>query len=207
MIGYLQGTILECEGSIVTLMVQGVGFEIIMPVDGLQLFDIGEEVKIYTYMHVRENEIGLYGFREQLEKKVFHLLLNVSGIGPKSAMQMLGVADAKEILQAVHQENEKFIFSLPGVGKKTAARIILELRDKVEKHFLCYISDESILETPKKKLNNNDKNGIKKDLTDTLVALGYNTREIEILFNETEVLSESDINIAVKESLQYLARS
>ena len=118
MIGYLKGTVAASDGQIVTLMVGGVGFEVMMPNDGETLFTIGEEAAIYTYMHVRENEIGLYGFSSALEKKLFNVLIGVSGIGPKSAMQMLGVSSPQGIITAITTGDEKLLSSLPGIGKK-----------------------------------------------------------------------------------------
>lgn len=207
MINYLKGTIIDAESTTITLMVQGVGFEVIMPKDGLILYNIGEEVGVYTYMHVRENEICMYGFSELLDKKVFNLLINVSGIGPKSASQMLGAADAKTILNAIHHENEKMMSSFPGVGKKTAARIILELKDKVEKQFLAYLSTSSEAVVKDEKAEESSTTSIKKDLIDTLLALGYSSKEIDAIFNNTDIGKETDISIALKLALQYIARS
>ena len=177
MIGFLKGTIVAAEGQMVTVLVGGVGFEVMMPNDGETLFNIGDEVDIHTYMHVRENEIGLYGFSSSLEKKLFNVLIGVSGIGPKSAMQMLGVATPQGIITAISAEDEKLLSSLPGIGKKTAARLILELKEKIV-----------------------------KDLSDALIALGYRSHEIKEMYEATDVLEENDVNVALRKALQYLSR-
>lgn len=203
MIGYLKGTVAASDGQIVTLMVGGVGFEVMMPNDGETLFTIGEEAAIYTYMHVRENEIGLYGFSSALEKKLFNVLIGVSGIGPKSAMQMLGVSSPQGIITAITTGDEKLLSSLPGIGKKTAARLILELGEKIAKEFPLITQDEP---APVQKKAVQQPSAIENDLTDALIALGYRAHEIKEMQDATDVLEETDVNAALKKALQYFAR-
>lgn len=203
MIGYLKGTVAASDGQIVTLMVGGVGFEVMMPNDGETLFTIGEEAAIYTYMHVRENEIGLYGFSSALEKKLFNVLIGVSGIGPKSAMQMLGVSSPQGIITAITTGDEKLLSSLPGIGKKTAARLILELGEKIAKEFPLITQDAP---APVKKKAAQQPSAIENDLTDALIALGYRAHEIKEMQEATDVLEETDVNAALKKALQYFAR-
>lgn len=203
MIGYLKGTVAASDGQIVTLMVGGVGFEVMMPNDGETLFTIGEEAAIYTYMHVRENEIGLYGFSSALEKKLFNVLIGVSGIGPKSAMQMLGVSSPQGIITAITTGDEKLLSSLPGIGKKTAARLILELGEKIAKEFPIITQDAP---APVQKKAAQQPSAIENDLTDALIALGYRAHEIKEMQEATDVLEETDVNAALKKALQYFAR-
>lgn len=203
MIGYLKGTVAASDGQIVTLMVGGVGFEVMMPNDGETLFTIGEEAAIYTYMHVRENEIGLYGFSSALEKKLFNVLIGVSGIGPKSAMQMLGVSSPQGIITAITTGDEKLLSSLPGIGKKTAARLILELGEKIAKEFPLITQDAP---APVQKKAAQQPSAIENDLTDALIALGYRAHEIKEMQDATDVLEETDVNAALKKALQYFAR-
>ena len=203
MIGYLKGTVAASDGQIVTLMVGGVGFEVMMPNDGETLFTIGEEAAIYTYMHVRENEIGLYGFSSALEKKLFNVLIGVSGIGPKSAMQMLGVSSPQGIITAITTGDEKMLSSLPGIGKKTAARLILELGEKIAKEFPRITQDAP---APVQKKAAQQPSAIENDLTDALIALGYRAHEIKEMQEATDVLEETDVNAALKKALQYFAR-
>ncbi len=203
MIGFLKGTIVAAEGQMVTVLVGGVGFEVMMPNDGETLFNIGDEAEIHTYMHVRENEIGLYGFSSSLEKKLFNVLIGVSGIGPKSAMQMLGVATPQGIIAAISAEDEKLLSSLPGIGKKTAARLILELKEKIVKEFPLVAQEAPVQQTPKKATH---ESVIEKDLSDALIALGYRSHEIKEMYEATEVLEENDVNVALRKALQYLSR-
>lgn len=185
MIGYLNGKIIDADGPMITLLVGGIGFNVMMPNNGAMNLTVGDEIGIYTYMHVRENDIGLYGFTDTMEKEVFNLLIGVSGVGPKSAMQMLGVADAKSIVSAIVHEDEKMLSSLPGIGKKTSARLILELKEKVEKQFPHLLSNSPVqkLGTAKKK-----ESAIEKDLTDALVALGYHSSEIKNMVEELSLI-------------------
>ncbi len=203
MIGYLKGTVVACEGPMVTVMTGGVGFEVMMPNDGESLFEIGEEVGIYTYMHVRENDIGLYGFSTALEKKLFNILIGVSGIGPKSAMQMLGVGTPQGIITAITIGDEKTLSSLPGIGKKTAGRLILELGEKIAKTFP--MAEQSV-QPEKKTMRRGGSSAIEGDLTDALLALGYRSGEIKEVYDATDVLAEKDMNDALKIALNFLSR-
>lgn len=204
MIGYLEGKIIDADGPMITLLVGGIGFNVMMPNTGAAHMNIGDEVGVYTYMHVRENDIGLYGFTDTVEKEVFNLLIGVSGVGPKSAMQMLGVADAKSIVSAIVSEDEKMLSSLPGIGKKTSARLILELKEKVEKQFPHLLTTGSV---QKRSVAKKQESAIENDLTDALVALGYHSSEINSMVEETDILEETDMNVALKKALKYLSRS
>ena len=204
MIGYLNGKIIDVDGPMITLLVGGIGFNVMMPNNGIMKINVGDEIGVYTYMHVRENEIGLYGFIDTVEKEVFNLLIGVSGVGPKSAMQMLGVADGKSIVSAIVSEDEKMLSSLPGIGKKTAARLILELKEKVEKQFPHLLAGGQVQKTVTAK---EKESAIENDLNDALLALGYHSSEIKNMIEETDVLEETDMNVALKKALKYLSRS
>ena len=204
MIGYLKGTVAASDGQIVTLMVGGVGFEVMMPNDGETLFTIGEEAAIYTYMHVRENEIGLYGFSSALEKKLFNVLIGASGIGPKSAMQMLGVSSPQGIITAITTGDEKLLSSLPGDWQKKPLRVSsLNSAKKIAKEFPLITQDAP---APVQKKAVQQPSAIENDLTDALIALGYRAHEIKEMQEATDVLEETDVNAALKKALQYFAR-
>lgn len=134
MIAFLSGTILEKNANSLVLDVSGVGYEVTIPLS--TFYDLGEagsEVALRVYTHVREDQISLFGFRTGLEKELFMQLISVSGIGPKSAVTALSGMSADEIIGAIRQNNLVRLSSIPGVGKKTAERIVIELRDKVAK--------------------------------------------------------------------------
>ena len=132
MIAHLSGTLLAKHATSVIVDVGGVGYEVTIPVT--TFYDLGEPntpVRLNVYTHVREDALQLFGFRTLRERELFTLLISVSGIGPKSAVAMLSGMSADEIVTAIRQSNYARITSIPGVGRKTAERLVIELRDKM----------------------------------------------------------------------------
>ncbi|MDT5270937.1 MAG: holliday junction helicase RuvA [Acidobacteriota bacterium] len=132
MIAHLSGTLLAKHATSVIVDVGGVGYEVTIPVT--TFYDLGEPnspVRLQIYTHVREEALQLFGFRTLRERELFTLLISVSGIGPKSAVAMLSGMSADEIVTAIRQSNFARITSIPGVGRKTAERLVIELRDKM----------------------------------------------------------------------------
>ena len=132
MIAHLSGTLLAKHATSVIVDVGGVGYEVTIPVT--TFYDLGETntpVRLQIYTHVREEALQLFGFRTLRERELFTLLISVSGIGPKSAVAMLSGMSADEIVTAIRQSNFARITSIPGVGRKTAERLVIELRDKM----------------------------------------------------------------------------
>ena len=132
MIAHLSGTLLAKHATSVIVDVGGVGYEVTIPVTTFyDLGEAGEPVRLQIYTHVREEALQLFGFRTLRERELFTLLISVSGIGPKSAVAMLSGMSADEIVTAIRQSNFARITSIPGVGRKTAERLVIELRDKM----------------------------------------------------------------------------
>ena len=133
MIAHLSGTLRAKHATSVIVDVGGVGYEVTIPVT--TFYDLGEPpsapVQLHVYTHVREEALQLFGFRTLRERELFTLLISVSGIGPKSAVAMLSGMSADEIVTAIRQSNYARITSIPGVGRKTAERLVIELRDKM----------------------------------------------------------------------------
>lgn len=131
MISFLKGIIEEISEKSIFLDVHGVGYEVFMP-SGSATFlpGVGEEVKLHTYLQISENGVGLYGFLTKDELKVFKLLITVNGIGPKGAVGILSALSANELRLAVLSDDDKTIAKAPGIGAKTAKKLILELKDK-----------------------------------------------------------------------------
>ena len=132
MIAHLSGTLLAKHATSVIVDVGGIGYEVTIPVT--TFYDLGEPntpVRLQIYTHVREEALQLFGFRTLRERELFTLLISVSGIGPKSAVAMLSGMSADEIVTAIRQSNYARITSIPGVGRKTAERLVIELRDKM----------------------------------------------------------------------------
>ena len=132
MISHLSGTLLAKHATSVIVDVGGVGYEVTIPVT--TFYDLGEPnspVRLNVYTHVREDALQLFGFRTLRERELFTLLISVSGIGPKSAVAMLSGMSADEIVMAIRTNNYARLTSIPGVGRKTAERLVIELRDKM----------------------------------------------------------------------------
>lgn len=132
MFAYLIGTVAEVSQESLVLEVNRIGYHIRIPASAVSLLPpVGEEVKIYTYTSVREDAIALFGFLRKDDLEMYRQLINVSGIGPKAGLSVLSVLSADEIRLAVISQDEKAIAKAPGIGRKTAQRIILELKDRI----------------------------------------------------------------------------
>ena len=131
MIAHLKGIIEEKFGGSLILDVGGVGYEIMVPALDFDNVSLGEERKFYTYHQVRENAEELYGFSSLTAKKIFELLISVQGVGPKAAIAILSLAEAEEVRNAIANADAGFVAKASGVGKKSAERVIVDLRDKV----------------------------------------------------------------------------
>lgn len=133
MIASIVGYIGAREGNRIVVEVGGVGFEVLVPLRTLDsIGGEGEKVRLTTYLHVREDALTIFGFIEENEKKLFQALLGVSGVGPRVALAILSVSGAGELARLIHEENTRGLMSFPGIGKKTAERIVLELKDKID---------------------------------------------------------------------------
>ena len=132
MIASLKGIIDALSQDSMIVNVNGVGFKVGVPTSVLsELGIVGGEVKLYTHLHVREDDMSLYGFGSIDELRLFETLITVSGLGPKTAMGMLSAMSADHVAMAIASGNVEILTTIPGIGKKTAERLILELKDKV----------------------------------------------------------------------------
>lgn len=133
MIGFIKGILRDKDYDNITVECNGVGFSVMVTNSCMaSLPNVGEEVIIYTYLHVREDEMSLFGFVSPEEKKLFLQLITVSGVGSKSAIQILSCERMSAIINSIINEDTSVIASCKGIGKKTAERIILELKDKIK---------------------------------------------------------------------------
>lgn len=134
MIAYLAGRLLEKQPNRIVVDVQGVGYEVQIPLSTFyELGEVSTEIQLQIHTHVREDTLALFGFKTSQEKKVFEHLTSVSGIGPKLAVTILSGMSVPELVPAIRQGNVSRLISIPGVGKKTAERLVVELRDKLVK--------------------------------------------------------------------------
>ena len=147
MYSFITGTIEEKNENIVVINNNGIGYEILASLTTINLLpNVGEDAKIYTYLHVREDVMQLFGFYNKTEKDVFLSLISVSGIGAKTAIQMLSYISAPELVNAIIFGDVKLIASIKGIGKKTAERILLELKNNINQ--LNGITLENYSEVP-----------------------------------------------------------
>ncbi len=136
MIEFIRGKVIEKEKGHIIIDVNGIGFGI--EVSNTTLTSIpspNEEVSVYTHLHYTENDISLFGFATKTEKDIFEILISVSGIGPKMSLAILSAMPIEKFAEAVIAKREDILTDIPGVGKKTAERLIVELKDKVQKFF------------------------------------------------------------------------
>ncbi len=134
MIAFLEGRLLSKSPEWIIVSIQGIGYQVAVPLSSFyDLPDVEQVVQLHIYTHVREDAIQLFGFLTPNEKEIFLLLLGVSGIGPKVALNILSGISSQELQQALLGEDSQRIQRIPGVGKKTAERIVLELKDKIRK--------------------------------------------------------------------------
>lgn len=131
MIGHLEGTVTAIRAGFIILSAHGVGYKVSVTKDTLGHLSHGSQASLFTYLAVRENALDLYGFQSESDQHFFELLLMVSGIGPKSALAILDIADVETLRSAIAQGNAGYLTSVSGIGKKTAEKIVVELRDKV----------------------------------------------------------------------------
>ncbi len=132
MIGYIKGKIEEIYSDCILLDCNGMGYRIFVPSTFVGAVSYGETLKVYTYLSVREDSMTLFGFKSRDELDVYKLLLSVNGVGPKAAMGVLSALDAEQFKYAILTSDVKKLSNAPGIGKKTAQKIILELKDKFD---------------------------------------------------------------------------
>ncbi len=197
MYAYIKGKIVEKSNNYVIIENNGIGYRIFMTMTSIEkITDDNEEIKIYTYYQVREDNISLYGFLQKEELRMFELLLSVSGVGAKSAIAMLSSILPSEFAMAIIQNDTSKLTKIQGVGAKTAARIVLELKDKLK-------TEEAI-----SKSNNTIKEAIKSEQeTDeaiqALQILGYGKKEIEKAIAQID-LTELSVQDIIKNALRIL---
>ncbi len=203
MYSYIKGELSEivAENHIVVEN-GGIGYNIYIPGQVLSLLPgVGEEVKIYTYLCVRADEFILYGFLTRDDLNVFKLLIGVSGIGPKGALAILSVMSTDDLRFAVLSDDAKAIAKAPGVGNKTAQRLIIELKDKLS------LEDafEQKLSHTQEAVSGNGLKGIRNEAVEALVSLGYSSTEALKVLRDIEITEDSSVEDILKLALKQMA--
>ena len=168
MIAHVHGKVAEKFGNSVIVDVHGVGYEVQTALGDYEKSIIHEEVKFYTYHHIREQSQDLFGFSSLAAKKLFELLITVQGIGPKAALAILSISESEVVRNAIANEDTTFVAKASGVGKKTAERVVVDLKDKVGMP-LHY--DNSGVTGESAILSHTD------EALEALMALGYNLND------------------------------
>ena len=188
MIAHIRGTISEKFGNTVTVDVGGVGYEITVPASDFDNALLGEERKFFTYHAVRENSEELFGFSSLVAKKLFELLISVQGIGPKAGIAILSLAEAEEVRNAIANADVVFISKASGVGKKSAERVIVDLKDKVGIPSRYGATEVKTAEVEK------------DEALDALIALGFSLKEASLALEgiDASLPVEERIKLALK---------
>ncbi len=192
MLAYLHGRILAKSNNYLILEVNSVGYQIFLGEAFLSSLKVGEEQEFYLSHQVREDASDLYGFRNLSELELFQLLLSVSGVGPKSALGVLSIASADDIREAVIRGDAALLTKVAGIGKKTAERVVLELKNKIAKNINGAILGATL------------PTGLSDEL-DALMSLGYSLPDARAALNDLDS-SLNDSGERVKAALKKLAR-
>jgi Holliday junction DNA helicase RuvA len=191
MIGFLTGKIISYKPTHIILDVNGVGYDIKISINTFEKLNEKEMVSLHIYTNVKEDSITLYGFHSEAEKNMFELLISISGVGPKSALSLLSGISTDDLKQAIITNNIERIIAVPGIGRKTAERLILELKNKVRD-----IKEEGV--TPAKP-------SAQKEAISALSTLGYNLASSEKAVNKIlSELPDCSLEELIKRSLQEL---
>ena len=199
MISYIKGILEDMSPGMVVVDNHGIGYQMMVPMRGESFPKIGQEIKIYTHMHVREDDVSLFGFLSKEEKEAFELLIGVNGIGPKVGLSVLSTLSVYELKMAVSSEDVKTISKTPGLGPKGAKKLILELKDK--------LSFEEL-----------EEDGVGAEIFDTsadssdsvmitiegLVSLGYSKSEAAIAVNKVEDAKDLTPEELLKKALKNI---
>ena len=198
---YMCGTLVSVKPLYIVLDVQGIGYQIQVanPFRFTSLLD--QEVMIYIHQAVREDAITLYGFKEEQEKELFMKLLNVSGIGPKSALNIVAHTNINEFAFAIENEDEKYLTKFPGVGKKTARQMILDLKGKLNEWLT--IPQTTTTQTTESNVQHKE---IYEEAIEALKALGYTSRELNQIAQQLRKEQGATTDDLVKKGLQLLMR-
>ena len=192
MIAHIRGVVEEKFGSNGLIVdVSGVGYEMLVPVPDYESAVLGEERKFYTYHQVRENAEELYGFSSLVAKKLFELLISVQGVGPKAGIAIMSLTEAEEVRNAIANGDTAFVSKASGVGKKSAERVIVDLRDKVgipSRYGATEVKDVGVVSESDEAL-------------DALIALGFPLKEA------TAALEKVDASLSVEERVRLALKN
>lgn len=202
MISYLKGELVEINFDNLIIDVNGIGYMVYVPSNTMDyLPNEGEQLKIHTYLYIREDAMILYGFLTKDDLEIFKLLITVNGIGPKGALAVLSTISADNLRFAILSGDAKTISKAPGIGAKTAQRVILDLKDKLslEEAFEKKLKHESEMPIASKE------NSIKNDAVLALEALGYSQTDSLKAVSQVEITNDMDVEDVLRNSLKFIS--
>lgn len=204
MIAFLEGTVAHVSADQVVMLVHGIGFRVFVTPSFACRMEEGQQHRIFTHQHVREDAIVLYGFGTQEERDLFVRLQSVSGIGPKAALSILGACAPETLCLAIQGDDVNFLTKLPGIGKKTAQRLIIDLKDKLDD---LHIPQTQVQPSPSPKPTSVSSGG--GELFDALIALGYTDKEVQGVIRAlgSEIEQGMPVESLIKSALRVLART
>lgn len=200
MIAFLRGRVADKQPNKVIVDIQGVGYEVNVPLSTYyEIGDEGAEIALRIYTHVREDALQLYGFLSDLERQLFERLIGISGIGPKLAIAVLSGMDPRDLVAAVQRGDVARLTGIPGVGKKTAERIVLELKDRLAQMAIAVVSEtDEIASGPDR---------VRADLLSALQNLGYHRPQAEKAIDAVlKAVPDPSFEQALKSALRELMR-
>ena len=202
MIGFLRGKLEAIYDERIVIDVNGIGFNVSMPVSQLELLEpMGSDVKVYTYLAVREDAMQLYGFITADSLELFKLLIQVNGIGPKGALALLSAMSVEDLRFAIMSGDAGTISKAPGIGAKTAQRLIIDLKDKVSvRDMLNTYSVNNMSSTP------SEMNSARAEAIEALTALGYSSTDALRAVRESGADEAADTETIIKLAFKQLAR-
>lgn len=198
MIALLTGQIASKTLERIILDVNGVGYQVAIPLSSFYSLPDEGTTTLHIYTHVREDSLLLFGFLSQLEKEIFILLLSISGIGPKVALNILSHMSCADLYTALANEDAKRLATLPGIGKKTAERLVLELRDKIGK--LAGAAELPATDQIPSGGNNSD------DILSALINLGYKEKQAAAAIAKLDIDANDSMETILKAALKHLIR-
>ena len=196
---YIKGTVQDVNPSYLVLDNNGIGYHVLMANPFRLASQLKQEATVYIYYGVSQDDVRLYGFINKEEKELFLKLIGVSGIGPKSALAILAAEDHVGLIQAIEDENVKYLQKFPGVGKKTASQIVLDLQGK-----LADLSPEVIEVFGDGKADDGTRNVALEEALEALSVLGYTQRDIKKVTPKLEELTEGSADDYIREALKHL---
>lgn len=208
MIAFIKGELEFISEECIVVEAGGIGYEIRVPGSILEeLPNVGEEVRIHTYLYVREDAMNLYGFASRDDLNVFKLLITVNGIGPKAALGILSTLTTDDLRFAVLADDAKAISKAPGIGAKTASKLILELKDKLklEDAFESRLAKAPVQTEMTKALGINDPKEIRNEAVQALVALGYSNTDAMKAVRQVFITETTDVEEVLKQSLKKMS--